>query len=181
MKFELWHAFVLGAILSWGAYVPVLQEGQAQLGGNPGSRAIRAFLCVGIAYFITAIVVPVILMLTNVLPRDFQFTPRGTTFAVLGGIAGAAGALGIILAFMAGGKPLFIAPLVFAGAPIVATIVTFLWHQEGKPGAVFYVGLVLAAVGAALVLYSKGQMEMSKKAAAVKIEAPAQTPEPTRL
>jgi hypothetical protein len=28
MKLELWHAFVLGAVLSWGVYVPVLHEGR---------------------------------------------------------------------------------------------------------------------------------------------------------
>ena len=34
MKFELWQAFVLGTVLSWGIYVPVLHEGQAKLGGG---------------------------------------------------------------------------------------------------------------------------------------------------
>ena len=51
MKSDLWLVFVVGAVLSWGAYVPVLHEGQNLL--NRGS--IRAFLCVGIAYFLTAV------------------------------------------------------------------------------------------------------------------------------
>ena len=53
MKFE-WWMFVIGAVLSWGVYVPVLHEGQASMGGGkPSDGAIRAFLCVGIAYFIS--------------------------------------------------------------------------------------------------------------------------------
>ena len=60
MKFE-WWMFVIGAVLSWGIYVPVLHEGQVAMGGGkPSDGAVRAFLCVGIAYFITAVVVPVI-------------------------------------------------------------------------------------------------------------------------
>src|SRR5262252_5787690 len=60
MKFE-WWMFVIGAVLSWGIYVPVLHEGQASMGGGkPSEGAIRAFLCVGVAYFITAVVIPLI-------------------------------------------------------------------------------------------------------------------------
>src|ERR1019366_6228260 len=61
MSFETWMAFVLGAVLSWGVYVPVLHEGQAAMGGgSPSAGAVRAFLCVGIAYFITAVLIPLI-------------------------------------------------------------------------------------------------------------------------
>ena len=40
------------------------------------------------------------------------------TFATVAGVAGAAGALCVILALKSGGTPLYVAPLVFAGAPI---------------------------------------------------------------
>ena len=42
MKLELWHAFVLGAVLSWGVYVPVLHEGQSTLAGDVKTRSLRA-------------------------------------------------------------------------------------------------------------------------------------------
>ena len=58
MKSYVWLVFVLGAVLSWGAYVPVLHEGQKTLGGTPKEGALRAFLCVGLAYFVTAVLVP---------------------------------------------------------------------------------------------------------------------------
>jgi uncharacterized membrane protein len=172
MKFELWHAFVIGAVLSWGIYVPVLHEGQTLIGGKPSAGAARAFLCVGIAYFVTAVLIPLLLFVFDLAggeKLDFQraegtFNWGGATFALLAGVAGAAGALCIILSIKNGGKPLYIAPLVFAGAPIVNALVSLLWHppQEGSPDWKFYTGIVLAALGAGLVLYSKAELDMKK-------------------
>jgi len=150
MKSDLWLVFVVGAILSWGAYVPVLHEGQTLL--NRGS--LRAFLCVGIAYFLTAVLVPLALLAAKVEPM--QFNARGASFATAGGALGALGALCIILALKYGGTPAFVPPLVFAGAPIVSTFVSMAWHRpKSAPEVWFYVGLLLAALGAALVLRYK--------------------------
>jgi uncharacterized membrane protein len=147
MKFELWMVFVVGAVLSWGAYVPMLHEGQSLL--NRGS--IRAFLCVGIAYFLTAVLIPVGLLAARMEPVEFN--ARGTTFAIVAGVLGAAGALCIILALKYGGTPTYVPPLVFAGAPIISTFVSMTWHRPKSPPEIwFYVGLVLAAVGVGLVL-----------------------------
>src|SRR6516165_2133983 len=111
--FEFWIVFVIGAVLSWGIYVPVLHEGQRSMGG-PGGGALRAFLCVGIAYFITAVLIPlgVLLMASEgsekleFRTQSGEFNTRAVTFATLGGIAGAAGALCIIFAIKNGGNPL---------------------------------------------------------------------------
>ena len=51
----VWVVFVAGAVLSWGAYGALLQRGGAQL-GNP----LKALLCVGVAYFLIGIIVPVV-------------------------------------------------------------------------------------------------------------------------
>lgn len=166
----LWLAFVLGAILSWGTYVPVLHEGQKELGeGKPSAGAVRAFLCVGLAYFLTAVLVPLVLLHLDLAGGEkLQFTShggwnwRGLGFATLAGAAGAAGALCIIMSIKSGGSPLFIAPLVFAGAPIVNTLVSLSWHPPAsgvRPGALFYIGIVLAALGAGLVLYAKADLD----------------------
>jgi uncharacterized membrane protein len=150
MKSDLWLYFVAGAILSWGAYVPVLHEGQASL--NRGS--LRAFLCVGIAYFLTAVLIPAGLLAAGIEPAVFN--RRGVAFATSGGVLGAAGALCIILALKYGGTPAFVPPLVFAGAPIVSTLVSMAWHRpKTAPEVWFYVGILLAAAGAALVLRFK--------------------------
>jgi hypothetical protein len=175
MKLEMWQAFVLGTILAWGVYVPVLHEGQKELGEDkPSAGSVRAFLCVGLAYFLTAVIIPVVLLALNLaggekldFTRDGVFNGHGFAFATLGGVAGAAGALGIILAFKAGGKPIYIVPLVFAGAPIVSTLVSLLWHPpQGRPDWKFFTGILLAALGAALVLYSKSELDMNKPHAA---------------
>jgi uncharacterized membrane protein len=191
MKFELWHAFVIGAVLSWGIYVPVLHEGQTVIGGKPSDGAARAFLCVGVAYFITAVVIPLLLLSFDLAggekldftTKEGEYNTRGVLFATVAGVAGAAGALCIILSIKNGGSPLFIAPLVFAGAPIVNAIVSMLWHPpKFAPGALFYAGIVLAAVGAGLVLYSKGDLdrrsrEAKQAEAKAKIELPPAAPE----
>ena len=49
----LWILFALGAALSWGLYGPALHGGQVQL-GSP----MRALLCVGVAYFLIGVLVP---------------------------------------------------------------------------------------------------------------------------
>src|SRR5262245_50528705 len=97
MKDSMWLFFVVGAFLSWGSYVPVLHEGQTALGGGkPAPGALRAFLCVGLAYFVTAVVIPLIYMLYNNEPLSMN--ARGFTFSFAGGALGALGALCIIFA-----------------------------------------------------------------------------------
>ena len=84
---------------------------------------------------------------------------------------------------------MYVAPLVFAGAPIVNVIVSLSWHPEkvksfSDPDArngwiMFAAGILLAAVGAGLVLYSKGYIEVKKAAVKRPLEsdvAQAQTP-----
>jgi uncharacterized membrane protein len=203
MSFEMWMAFVVGAVLSWGVYVPVLHEGQATMGAGagPSAGAVRAFLCVGVAYFVTAVVIPLIALqfgLAGGESLDFKdkagdLNTRALTFSTLGGIAGAAGALCIIFSIKNGGKPLYVAPLVFAGAPIVNAIVSLIWHPpaEGfraetmRGWLMFGAGILLAALGAGLVLYSKSDIEQTAKklqaeakAKQAKVLAMAQEPPP---
>lgn len=147
---KLWMLFVLGALVSWGSYVPTLHAGQAALRGG----ALRAFLCVGAAYFLTAVVVPLALLAAKVEP--WEFNRRGVTLATIGGALGAAGALFVILALKSGGAPLVVAPLVFAGAPMVNTLVSTAWHPpKAAPAPWYFVGLALLAAGAYLVLRFK--------------------------
>ncbi|MCA9065234.1 MAG: hypothetical protein KDA96_19330, partial [Planctomycetaceae bacterium] len=52
-----------------------------------------------------------------------------------------------------------VAPLVFAGAPIINTFASMTVFNHGakleRPGLMFYVGLVMAAAGMALVMLNK--------------------------
>ncbi len=141
-----WIAFVAGAVLSWGTYGALLHLGQVQL-GNP----LRALLCVGVAYFLIGVLVPI-------AGLSYQgelggFNGGGTTAATLAGALGAIGAACIIWSFRAGGLPVYVMPLVFGGAPLVNVLVAMMIHPpKTAPSPMLYVGFLLAAVGAGLVL-----------------------------
>lgn len=147
----IWVIFALGAALCWGMYGPALHKGQVAL-GNP----LRALLCVGFAYFLVGVLVPVVML-------DSQdglggFTTGGSIAATVAGVLGALGAVCIILAFKNGGLPAYVMPLVFAGAPVVNVLVTMWMHPpKTAPNPLLYVGFLLASVGAGMVLYFKPQ------------------------
>lgn len=146
-----WIWFVIGTVLCWGAYVPTLHHGQVAF-GKPG--ALRAFLFVGLAYFVVAGAVLLLVRFASMEPWQFDGTGMRMSFAA--GVLGAVGALGIVFAISFGGKPIYVAPLVFAGAPIMNTIVTMFWDKtQEKPSIWFFVGIALAAIGAGLVLRFK--------------------------
>jgi hypothetical protein len=141
-----WIAFVLGAVLSWGIYGPMLHRGQVLLG-----HPLRALLCVGIAYVLVAVLVPGVALQAEGEMRGFN--GPGVVAATAGGILGALGAVCIIWAFKSGGMPSYVMALVFAGAPLVNVIVSAVMHPPKQaPSPMLYLGFVLAAVGAGLVL-----------------------------
>ena len=147
---QLWILFALGAALSWGLYGPALHGGQVALGNNP----MRALLCVGIAYFLIGVLVPLVTLSSQ--GQLNGFTTKGSVGAIIGGALGAAGAICIIYAFRSGGVPTYVMPLVFAGAPLVNVLYS-MWQHPPKtsPNPLLYLGFVLAAAGGGLVLYFK--------------------------
>jgi gas vesicle protein len=163
--FILQIASIATVVICWGAYGPVLHKGQAAM---QHSR-LRPLLCVGLAYFAIAVIVPTLLLLG--LPEASQYNFRGSSWSLAAGAAGAIGALGIIMAFNFGGKPVFVMPLVFGGAPVVNTLFTTisggLWAEVS---AFFLAGLILVIAGAAIVL-----VFAPKSPPPVKVEATAVT------
>jgi drug/metabolite transporter (DMT)-like permease len=147
----LWILFALGAALSWGLYGPALHRGQVEL-GNP----MRALLCVGVAYFLIGVLVPVVSL--SAQGQLNGFTMKGSVGATVAGGLGAAGAVCIIFAFRSGGLPTYVMPLVFAGAPLVNVLYSMWLHPpKTSPSPLLYLGFVLAALGGGLVLYFKPQ------------------------
>jgi hypothetical protein len=145
----VWLVFVAGAVLSWGVYGPALHKGQTQL-GNP----LKALLCVGVAYFLIGILVP----LVGLSPQGglTGFSTAGSIWAGLGGVLGALGAVCIIYAFKSGGLPNYVMPLVFGGAPLINVIVSMAMHPpKNAPNPLLYLGYLLAALGGGIVLYYK--------------------------
>lgn len=145
----LWVAFALGAALAWGMYGPSLHKGQVAL-GNP----MRALLCVGVAYFLVGVLVPVAMLASQGQLNGFN--TGGTTLATAAGALGALGAVFIIFAFRHGGSPAYVMPLVFGLAPLVNVLVSMITHPPKQaPNPLLWAGYVLASVGAGLVLYYK--------------------------
>jgi len=147
--------FVIMTFCCWGIYGPVLHVGQAQMAGEPGQlSSLRPFICVGIAYFVIAVAVPLIVLRTK--GESGNWTVSGFTISFLAGLITAVGALGIILAFKFQGKPVYVMPLVFGLAPIVNTLVAMLMARTFKEASwVFYLAILLVALGAAGVLRFK--------------------------
>jgi len=142
-----WVIFVAGAVLSWGAYGALLHQGQTQL-GNP----LKALLCVGVAYFLIGVIVPVAALSAQ---GDLSaFDSGGLIAATVAGALGAAGAVCIIWAFRFGGLPVYVMPLVFGGAPIVNVLVSMAIHPPKQAlNPMLFLGFVFASLGAAMVLY----------------------------
>jgi len=146
--------FVFLTFCCWGFYGPVLHIGQAEIGedGKPGS--LRPFICVGVAYFLIAVLFPTMVLLSK--GEKGNWTISGAVWSFISGAVGAVGALGIIFAFKFGGKPVYVMPLVFGCAPIVNTFVTMLMARTFKQASIpFYLGIVIVALGAAGVLTYK--------------------------
>lgn len=167
-----WLIFALLTVLSWGVYGILLHKGRALMPGGvaPGpetaNAGLKAFLLVGVAYFVVAVVGPVIVLWQR--KTDWSFTGGGISWSFIAGTAGALGAFTLVLALGAAALPLVkggggygpaaasaVMPIVFAGAPIVNTVVALMVHPpEGGLKSLpplFLVGIVLAASGAFLV------------------------------
>ena len=100
-KYE-WLLYVGLAGLAWGTYVPIIFYGGNELSGKPGpSGRFMAILCVGAAYFVIGVLLPLLMFATGWLGAkwsDVNFGASGLTFASLAGVAGALGAIGVIFA-----------------------------------------------------------------------------------
>ena len=155
-------------ILCWGAYGTLLHKGQYDLGGS----RLKPLICVGLAYLVIAIVMPCILLaMQGKLGGDWSFV--GITWALAAGAAGAFGALGIVLALTAGGKPNYVMPLVFGGAPIINVVVSMYFAKipwrDVNP--VFFAGLIMVGAGAVTVLLAEWAVDET-----VRVVAPGELP-----
>jgi hypothetical protein len=112
---------------------------------------LRPLICVGVAYLVVAVVIPALILSVHTEESAFNFA--GSMWSLAGGAAGALGALGVIMAFNFGGKPVYVMPLIFGGAPIVNSFWTILaTGRAADVHPVFYSGMILVIAGAAIVL-----------------------------
>ena len=147
----------------WGSYGTFLHKGQDGFhDGTQGDR-LKPLICVGLAYLIVAIIVPVLLLASSGRLAIGWFPEgkgiSGTTWSMVAGTTGAVGALGIIMALSAGGKwaPIYVMPIVFGAAPIINVFVT-MWFSKiplRQFSPFFIAGLILVSAGAITVLVFK--------------------------
>src|SRR5215813_10627885 len=142
-----WLLFSLLTVFCWGLYGAFLHSGQMGM-GDPINGRYKAFLCVGLAYFLTAVLAPLAMLVVR--GASWKFTPGGVGWSVLAGVVGAAGAFGVLLAFGAKGTPAVVMSIVFAGAPVLNAIYSLALHPpaggwKGLPWQ-FLLGLLLAAL-----------------------------------
>ncbi len=163
-----WLIWALMTVLSWGVYGVLLHSGQVAM-GDPVHGRYKAFLFVGIAYFLTAVLAPLVMLKLN--GASWSFPAKGAWLSLVAGIVGAAGAFGVLLAFGAKRSPTVVMANVFAGAPVVNAFTAMAVHPPaGGLSALrwqFILGIVLAAVGGCLVsLYKPGPAPPKPAAAA---------------
>ena len=153
-----WLVFALMTVVSWGLYGAFLHTGQLGM-ADPVNGRYKAFLFVGLAYFLTAVLAPLVVL--KLQGAAWTFPAKGAMWSLIAGSVGAAGAFCVLLAFGAKGTPPVVMTIVFAGAPVVNALYAMILHPPaGGWGNVrwqFYVGLVLAVMGGGLVtLYKPG-------------------------
>ncbi|MBM3845710.1 MAG: hypothetical protein FJ405_05410 [Verrucomicrobia bacterium] len=157
-----WFLFSLLTVATWGVYGVLLHQGQSQMLGGSGTGPItpearfKSFLFVGIAYFLVAVLAPLLILMVH--GKAFSgYSAGGMTWSLVAGIAGAIGAFGVLLAFGAGGKPWVVMSIIFAGAPIINVLYSLAKHPpKGGWASIqpqFLLGIALAALGGFLVTY----------------------------
>lgn len=171
-----WLAFALLTVFAWGVYGVMLHTGQMAM-GDPELGRYKAFLWVGIAYFVTAVIAPMVLIAAKGGDiRFWTYPAKGMTWSFIAGTVGAIGAFGVLLAFGAKGSPPVVMSIVFAGAPIINALVSLSLHPpKGGFGAVpipFYLGIAMAAIGGCLVcLFKPGPGGPPKADSPAQVEA----------
>lgn len=151
-----WLFYALLTVATWGLYGVYLHSGQLAM-GDPINGRYKAFLFVGIAYFIIAVLAPLFVLKIN--GAGMSFPAKGIWLSLFAGALGAVGAFGILLAFGAKGTPTVVMAIVFACAPIVNAMASIIMHPpKGGWGGVawqFWLGAAFAIAGGFLVSYYK--------------------------
>jgi len=154
--FALVIASIALTVVCWGVYGPLLHSGTAKM----EMSRLRPFFCVGIAYFVIAVVVPMVILSTR--GETGAWRTGGVVWSSLAGAAGAIGALGIVLAFKYGGTPVYVMPMVFGFAPVVNALFTFATkgfnRDEQLTLGIHLAGLILIGIGAFLVLSTANKL-----------------------
>lgn len=159
----MWQLYAVLTFIFWGVYGVLLHTGRAGMLATAEGKAdaanasMKAFLFVGIAYFVVAVAGPLVWLWLK--KSNWSFTPGGIKWSFIAGCAGAFGAFALIIALgaaaRAGASPAGVMSIVFGGAPILNAFTAMMVHPpEGGLKAVpgpFWLGILLAAAGGFIV------------------------------
>lgn len=152
----MWLTYALMTVLFWGLYGIFLHSGQLGM-ADPVNGRYKAFLWVGLAYFLVAVLAPAGMLVAK--GASWSFPVKGMSWSLIAGLVGAAGAFCVLLAFGAKGTPATVMTIIFAGAPIVNAVVALTLHPpQGGLKSIplpFFAGILLAVIGASLVTLYK--------------------------
>lgn len=159
--------FALVTALFWGTYGPILHKGSTYMGtyvpvemrnmdGKGPLGRMRPFLCVGLAYFLIAVLAPALMIQVFGVERGagiwYGWTFSGIVWSFAGGTVGALGAFALIMA-LNNGTPVQVMPLVFGVAPVISVATgMYLNKTLGSVSPFFFVGMLLVILGAVTIL-----------------------------
>ena len=179
-----WLTFALMTVVSWGLYGIFLHSGQVGM-ADKTNGLFKAFLFVGLAYFLTAVLAPLGVLLSR--KADWSFPAAGMGWSLVAGIVGAIGAFCVLLAFSSKGSPGpgVVISIVFGGAPVVNAVVAICLNPPkaglGSISWLFYLGILMAAAGGCLVTFFKpgtGPAPAARPAMAAVQSMPQTQPQP---
>jgi hypothetical protein len=170
-----WLTFALLTVLCWGTYGVFLHTGSMGMQDAANGR-MKAFLFVGIAYFLVAVLAPLLILVLS--GANWNYPIKGMAWSLIAGIVGAIGALGVLLAFGAKGNPAVVMTIIFSGAPVINALIALMvtppaggWSAIPFP---FWIGMILAVTGGALVTKFKPAPHPPQKPAAATVSAESQ-------
>jgi len=159
-----WLFYALLAVAFWGNYGILLHSGQMHM-ADPVSGRFKAYLFVGLAYFLVAVLAPLAVLIAT--GANWDFPMKGAGLSLAAGVAGGFGAFFVLLAFGARGTPAVVMSIVFAGAPVINAVVSMILHPPAGGFAnlrwQFVVGILFAALGGGLVTLYKPEPAKTAK------------------
>ena len=181
-----WLLFAFLTVVTWGVYGVLLHKGSMGMADMVNGR-YKAFLFVGFAYFLVAVLAPLVMLRLSGKPGATNFLAYPTTgwvWSLIAGVVGAVGAFGVLLAFGAAPQPKaaygpVVMSIIFCGAPIVNAFVSMMEHPptDGLASVKwqFWAGILIAAIGGSMVALYKpdAPAPAAKPAPAPTVQEPA--------
>ena len=156
-----WLSFVFLTVICWGTYGIFLASGSEGM-HDPANGRMKSFLFVGIAYFLAAVLAPLLILVLS--GANWNYPIKGMVLSLIAGIVGAIGALGILLALNAAPRPVgpyvpVIMTIIFSLAPVLNAIISLFVNPPAggwsKIPPLFWLGMLMAIGGGALVTKNK--------------------------